>query len=340
MRKISSFFAAAIIMMAVGCSEPAPVDHMSILSSDREMRLEYRFEMQSSGVGVAEERFESVGKEGVESGTSVVKHEETQYTSTEWTDVELPIRVSTMPDSDSLRVTMTIRRFRAGYTYAADGQKKHEESSGFEAGDAIDPTSELNHLRDAEFIAEVDPRGQMVSSDITGEYWTKHKKELNDSVGDDVPKSQIDMTLRLRTPGVFAALEDAMAYLPPEEARAGRSWAVQRKYVLPYHAYGFYMCTNGCSYSEEKSTCTIQSVKKDGGHSIATVVIRGRRFPHDPERSLRQRVKYFELNGELKVDLDTGAVEKLRIESMPIWVHSEDKSLKIKFIEVIMLKPV
>jgi hypothetical protein len=51
-------------------------------------------------------------------------------------------------------------------------------------------------------------------------------------------------------------------------------------------------------------------------------------------------VKHFELKGELEVNLNTGAVEKLRLESTPTWVSPEDEDgMEVKVVQVITLKP-
>ena len=236
---------------------------------------------------------------------------------------------------------MTVQRLRTGHFYTKKGQKKHEESSGFEAGDSSKSASELeNHLRDAEFIAVIDPQGRLASTDVTGKYWAGRKKELAEAVKRGAPQAQADMRLRWETPGIFAAMEDAMAYLPPEGVRVGQSWTVRREYALPYNTYGIYMLTGGCSHAKEKSTCTVQSVKPRGPHSIATIAIRGKRFPHDPESGMSQRVKHFKLKGELEVNLNTGAIEKLRIESVPTWVRPKEEVFEVKLTEVITLKPI
>jgi len=342
MRMHCLLFTATLAVVGVGCAKPVPVGRVPVLSPGREMRLAFRCEMQMAGAAVMETRIVSSNKADMESSSTLIRREETPYTSVEWGEMELPVSVVAMPFSGSLRVTMTVQRFRSGNTSAEKGQKKHEESPGFEAGDTSEPASQLeSRLRDAKFIAVIDPQGRLASSDVTGEYWAGRKKELADAVKQGASQAQADMALRWDTPGVFAAMEDAMAYLPPKGVQAGQSWTVRREYVLPYNAYGFYMLTNGCSYySKEEATCTVQSVKARGPHSIATIAIRGKRLPHDPEPGMPQRVEHFELKGELEANLNTGAIEKLRIESVPTWVRPKEETLEVKFVEVITLKPI
>ena len=340
MRVLCLAFTATLSVVAVGCAEPAPVGRASVWAPGRASRLAYRCEMHMRGAMVMEERIESVGKSPTESSTTVTKREETPYTSVEWADMELLLRVIAVPNLVSRRVTMTVRRFRSGSTCAEKGGKTYEESGGWKPGDRSKPGDELEHyLRDAKFIAVIGPKGRLVGSDITGKYWARRKKELADAVKKGASQAQADMALRWQTPGVFAAMDDAMAYLPPEPAQAGLSWPVRREHVLPYHAYGFYMLTNGCSHSKEEARCTVQSVKCRGLDSIATIAIRGKRFPRKPEPSMPQRVKYFDLKGELEANLSTGAIEKLRIESVPAWVRPKEENFELKFVEVITLKP-
>ncbi len=342
MRRHCLLFPAALAVLVVGCVKPVPVDRVSVLSPGRKMRLAFRCEMHTSGGAmVMEERSVRVNQADMESLGTVTKREEFPYDSVDWVDMELPLSVIAIPNSDSLRVTMKVRRFRSGNSYTQKGQKKHEESSGFEAGDQSEPAAESEIiLRDAEFIAVIDPQGRLASSDVTGKYWVGRKKELAEAVKQGESQARADMVLRGQTFGVFSALEDAMAYLPPGGAQVGKSWTVRREYVLPYHAYGFSMFTNGCSYSKEETTCTVQSLKPRGLHSIATIAIHGKRFPHDPAPSMPQRVKHFELKGELKVNLNTGAIEKFRIESLPTLDRPKEEPIEVKFVEVITLKPI
>lgn len=344
MRMHCSFFIATLAVAAVGCAKPIPIDRMSVLAPGRAMRLALHYEIQTEGVGGVEESSFSISKTGEH--TTVTKREETPYASVDWAYMELPLSVTAMLASNSLRVTMTVQRGRSGHSSAPKGQKKREKSYSFEAGAPGQSAFGLeSHLRvgDTEFVAVIDPQGRLASTDVTGKYWTVRKKELANAVRQGAPQEQADLALRWETIGVFPALEDAMAYLPPKDVQAGQSWKVRRERVLPYYAYGFYMLTHGGVYSKEKATCTVQSVNARGRHSVATITIRGKRFPDGPASGIPQRVKHFDLKGQLEVNLNTGAIEKLRLESVPIWVPSKEEDLgsrfKAKFVQVIKLKP-
>lgn len=313
---------ALLAVAAVGCTEPMPVDSATVLSPGREMRLAFRSEMRMDGVS-------SIGG--------------TPCSSLVWADMELPLSVIAMPDSDSLRVKMTLHRFRAGGSYAEKGEKKHEESDGFEVGDGSQPKGESEKfLRGAKFVAVVDTRGQLVSAEATGKYWTDLKKEFAENVKQQgVSQAHVDMILRGQTLGVFSALEDAMAYLLPEGLKTGQSWKVRREHVFPYRYFEFAM-TTGCLYTKEDTTCSVISVKSRGLHSIATIAIRGKRIPQSPQPSMPQRVKHFDLKGELEVNLNTGAIEELRLESVPVLTRAYQilaGDYEIKLVQVITLKP-
>ena len=310
-----------LAVAAMGCTEPVPVDGVTVLAPGDRMRLAFRAEMQMDDVWVMDRT----------SGASLM-----------WMDVESPMVVIARPGSDSLRVTMRVHRVRGGSRYTVRGETKHEESAGFEAGGAAQPESESwRILHDAKFVAVVDSQGRFVSTDFVGKYWTDLEKELaRDVEKQGVSQAQVDMALRGQTPGVFSALEDAMAYLPPKGLQTGQSWPVRRQRVFPYRAFEFGMMTHGCAYSKEETTCSARSVKVRGLHSIATIAIRGKRFPRHQGWDMPARVKHFDLKGELEVNLNTGAVEKLRLESTPTWARpQEDGGFKIKLVQVITLKP-
>jgi hypothetical protein len=308
-----------LAVAAVGCTEPMPVDCATVLAPGREMRMAFRSEMQMD-----------VSAMGGTPGSSLVSM-----------DIELPMIVIAIPESDSLRITMTVHRVRSGCSYTVRGETKHEESIGFEAGGPTQPKSEFwSILCDTKFVAVVDSQGRFASADAVGKYWTDLEKEFAQSVEKQgVSQAHVDMILRGQTLGVFSALEDAMAYLPPNGLQTSQSWQVRRERVFPYRAFEFGMTTGGL-YTKEEATCSALSVKVRGLHSIATIAIRGKRFPRNPEWGMPARVKHLDLKGELEVNLNTGAIEKLRLESTPMWISPEDKAFfKIKFVQVITLKP-
>ena len=220
MRMHCLLLSVVLALAATGCTEPMPIDRISVLAPGRDMRLAFRSEMQMDGVGTP--------------GSSLV-----------WMDLELPMTVIATPELGSLRVTMTIRRLRAGSSCTVGGETKLEESDGFEVGDESQPKGEsVKLLRDAKFFGVVDPKERLVSAEATGKYWTELKKGLAESIKkQNASQAQVDMTLRAYTLGVFSALEDAMAYFPPEGQRTGQLWKVRRERVFAYRSFEFGMVT-------------------------------------------------------------------------------------------------
>ena len=340
MRMHCLFLIATLAVAAVGCTKPMPVDGITVLSPGRKMRLTVRAETQavgSSGMTL----MMSSDKDG---RTTVTERAHPPSTSATWSEIDLPLSVTAMPNSDSLRVTMTVHRYRQGSSHIKQGETKHYEYARFEAGDGSKPKSESERaLRDAEIVAVIGTQGRLVSAGVTGKYMFELKKALAGGVKkQDASVEQADAGLVLSTIGVFAAMEDAMAYLPPKGkgVRPGQSWKVRREYVLSYQPYDFAMLTHSGSYSKEEATCRVRSVKARGLHSVATIAISGKRPIAYPESSKTRRVKHFDLKGELEVNLNTGAIEKLRLESTPTWVRPKaEGGMEAKVVEVITLKP-
>jgi hypothetical protein len=338
MRRHWLFLSVVLAGAAVGCTEPMPVDSVTVLSPGQDMRLTVRAEMQMFGSFVVK----GIVTMNTDGSTTCTEKADPPSTSTMWIDMDLPLSVIAIPNSDSLRATMKFHRFRGGGSYAENGQEKHhEEYDGFEVGDESQSEGgSVKFLRDSEFVGVIDAMGQLVSTEATGKYWTDLKRELTEAAKQQgAPQAQVDMILRGQTLGVFSALEDAMAYLVPEGLKAGQSWKVRREHVFPYRYFEFAMIT-GCLYTKEDTTCSVISVKPRGLHSIATIAIRGKRIPHSPEPSMPQRVKHFDLMGELEVNLNTGAVEKLRLESTARWVRPKaEGGMEVKFVQAVTLKP-
>lgn len=337
---------AACLSAIVGCTEPGPIDRVQVLSPGRAMRLAYRFEMRYSTTTVEEERRATWLEKALQPNVVTVGTE-TRWDSSEWGEADLAMGVGAMPGSDNVRATMTVQRFRLGNTYGKQGGEKKEESHEFRQTPASRPTNVPasaesvvdDHLREAQFIAIIDPNGRAVSADVEGEYWKQVKHQLAEDAKRGNSWADADLGLRVQTMGIFPSLEDATAYIPPQGARPGQSWQVRREHVLPYHHFGFGMATM-CGYSREDSTCTLKSIRTGIRGTIAAVAIRGKRFPTSPDPNSPMKGKYFDLAGELEVNLTTGAVEKLRLESTPAWAKPKGyESMYLRFVEAISLKP-
>ncbi len=336
MRELS-LLVTGLVLTVGGCARPTGGGCTMPLSPGRDMQLAYRVEMHMDGVGTSVEKSFVSGENGKEGHWETINRGQ-PYTSTEWAEMELAVRVAAAPRGSALRTTMTILRAHQGDAYRNKGEKSHEEQSGYDRDSPRGQNPDLEtQFSDAKFIAVLDPCGRLIAADIEGEHWSDRKQELAQAIKNGASAKEAALALAFDSPGIFPALEDALAYLPPPGVRPGQSWKVRRELVPPYHAYEFYMLTNGCSYSEEDSTCTVKSVKASWGQPIATISIRGRQIPHDPEKNMPHRVKSFDLTGELEVNLHTGQVRQLRLETVPAWVKPEDESFKAKLVYVISL---
>jgi len=335
----------AACLMVAGCTEPGPIDGVQVLSPGRGMRLVFRFEVRQGGGHIEEDRH-SVRPDAATQPSIVTKRIETPWESV-WGDAEISMRVASMPCSANVRATLEVQRFRMSCTSQKQGEDNEAESSEYKRSSTTAPAAEYeepefpqDYLRDAEFVAVIDPTGRVASADATGEFWQGLKKAYARDDEEDSSQIPIDLMIRWGSLGVFPSLADAMAYLPRRGVEPGQSWQVLRENVMPYSAFYFAGFTEGWIVSREESACTLKAVRTGIRGKIAVVTVRGRRFLQFPEPdSSEWSVKFFELAGELEVNLTTGAVEKLRLESVPIWAEPPDEPHWGKLIYVVSLKP-
>lgn len=344
MKSLYLLFAACLA--AVGCNEPGPIDRAQILSPGRAMRLAYRCEMEMSGASesVKKERH-AIWPDTATQPYTVIKilRSETRSKSVEWSDGEFSLLVAAIPGSDNVRATMTAERLQMGSTYLERGEEKKEQWFEFKQGPTTAPASPveegLEPLRDAEFIAVVDQAGRVVSVDATGKYWQGLKKESAKAVEEGSSQIPVDLAIQLYDCGVISSLADAMAYLPPMGFEPGESWQVLRENVVPHQTFGFVMLMQGFSIWREESICTLKAVRTGIRGKIAVIGVRGKRILNLPKPDESEQVKYLKLTGELEVNLITGAVEKLRLESIPMWSGPENEQWNLKLVHVVTLKP-
>ncbi len=338
---------AACLSAIVGCTELGPVNRVEVLQAGRPMRIACHFEMRRDGASVEKERHK-VWPETATQPSIVIQCIETPWHQLEWGEVEVSIRVASMPGADNMQATMTVPCLRIGFTRESKTEEKTERSFEFKQGPTTAPASsqkyELDFLRDilcgAEFIAGVDPNGRIVSADARNEYWNGVKKAFAKDAEKEAAQIPFDWAIQLQTFGIFSSLADAMAYLPPRGVEPGQSWQVLREHVVPYCVSLVYCMMAGGGWGlREESTCTLKAVQVGIRGKIAIVEIRGKRFPLVPKTDQSDPVKFLELTGELELNLGTGAVEKLRLESKPAWVEPQDEPETVKFVEVISLKP-
>lgn len=144
---------------------------------------------------------------------------------------------------------------------------------------------------------------------------------------------------------MWTALEDIVAYWPPDSPQVGQRWGGDRELVFPYHAYGFYMFSGGCGVMKETSTCELVSIDSRAGQQIATIRIAGRRTPFclmGQSRPLEDtdRPSTFTLTGTMIVNLTTPAVESLKLKSVANYRSAGERRLPPEqYNESITLKP-
>jgi len=337
---------AAVCMQAVGCAE-GPIDRPEVLRPGREMTLAYHFEMQIGRTDVERERH-MVWPETATQPHLVIKRIDKPSESVELAEADVNVSVASASGPAGRRVTMEVQRFLNGGWYTHEGEKKEAESWEFRRGQ--DPTGSNARLisdqkefeakmRDGKFLAVVDPNGLVESFDVEGEAWKPVKRRLaEEAAKGESPAIDANVALGAESVGVIQSLADCLAYIPPHGVRAGGSWQVRRQRVLPYHWYGYAMLTQ-CGYAREETTCTLESVLAWAGGSIATVAIRGKRFPVSPDPNYPMKDKYFDLSGRAEINLTTDAIEKLHLVSTAALPASEADRGFLRFVETMSLKP-
>jgi len=323
-----------LLLSPLGCA-PAAESNVQLYRTGRKLLLTYRVEMRNDGV---------LGESSTMLGDKEVERKVSRGSSSEWGEMELPVDVKASDEPGRLALLMTFRRQRLGNWYKEEKGRKHEEAfdsnrppSGNEQA-LREHKNRTEEIKSLSFFVQVDSVGKVVEFDGSGGQFDSVKKELTTSKA--VPTVKKRLALGYISAGVYSALEDASAYLPPADAKKDQKWHVRRKYVLPYHAYGFYMLTNGCGYSTEESQCQVKSLRKTPAGRVMTIEIKGWRVPQSPEEGMPKRVKHLELSGQLRINLDTGEILRLQLKSITRPVSADDEIIAgVKFIESVELGP-
>jgi hypothetical protein len=232
-----------------------------------------------------------------------------------------------------LAVEMVPQRVRVrGQTIQMDERVEHKQVGDWQYVPGVGQPQEYQALLECRFFATLDG-GRVATFEANGPAFSHISAESK-----DWPR-QKETVYRCASAGVFSALTDALAYIPPKDSDAGTVWRVHRDRVWPYQPYGFYMITSGAGWASEDSTCVVEAVRNTKAGHVATVRIDGRRVPGPPEPSEAVRVSHLSLKGRLEVNLDTGEVTELCIETKPSFVNSEDASMNITFKDTIRLAP-
>lgn len=263
----------------------------------------------------------------------------------EWGEGELRFRAHPGHAPNQVRLAGNLLRLRTGNSYRGVGEDtKHEvwDSALPEEPNTRDQSrEELRALmRPATISVLVRNDGVVLHWDANGGHYDELKEQMRNAPK-RVTAQNRELAIAVRSIGAVPAMLDAVAYLPPPNVALGQSWPVRREDVFPYHGYGFYMLTNGCYWSSEQSTCTARYVERTRSGRVLTVAIAGKRFPKlglEPGQS--ERVDYLELDGALRLNLDTGAIEELRLESRAHFLSAKDRDMfRPLFVETIGLQP-
>ncbi|MCD4823468.1 MAG: hypothetical protein K8S55_02590 [Phycisphaerae bacterium] len=261
-----------------------------------------------------------------------------------WLERELPLQVVASDKPGCVAVSMKYRRHRGSGAWWDEDGRTREESFDTAKKPPADDDKQWEHeeyleaMRTVSFSALVNAAGKIVEFDAKGGNFYSLKKD--NAEDNKMSEEQKQLSLRLQTGGVFNAMADTMAYLPPIGIQQGQQWHVRREKVLPYRTYEFYMLTDGCVFSTEQSTCLVKSIKQTPAGRVATIEITGRRVPYFPEFGMSNRVKRLDISGRLLFNLDTVNIIDLRIESIPRFLSAEDRrEFKIKFVDSVKLCP-
>lgn len=323
-----------VLLMAAGCAkELQPAERISIFKAGEKRTLSFRSEMQTAISGKSDSSIVTVSSDGKTISREVIEEKTDNGGSCTWFTATLLLDITKVNSDNLLKITMTVQKFSNG---SISGEEAIGSSESYDAENPAASKSEYADIvKDTRFIATMNTQNQITSTEVFGKYWEQKKKEY---ARNGLSKEQIEWGLKVETPGVFAALDDVAAYLPPKDVATGQMWLVIRKQVYSHQAYAFYMFTNGCAYSEEESVCTLKSLEQNGSDTIAVISIQGRRFPQKPESELGPRVRYLKITGTLRFNMTAGTVEKLYIEEKPRWINLQDEEFGLKLVTTITLK--
>jgi len=336
---------AVLSMSLLGCQPAGVTTPARLYAPGQRWAMTVRHELRDNGIGVSESHFSSMSPDGTEEDT-LVERTETKRSSVEWLELNLSLDVKPSAWPGNQDISIKVDRLATGYSGKDDKGVERSVSCDSSTGKAVGSVVEVvnqpeDQLRtftiEVSFHVTADQAGWIVAYEACGGLFDAMMAEL--AKDGRLTREQKDLALRLQSCGVFSGFAETAAYLPPADVAPGRTWRVVRDKVLPHHAYGFYMFTNGCGYSTEDSTCEAVSVERTPGGRIVTVRITGRRVPEHPEPSMPRRVDYMATTGELKFNLDTSEVISLHIEEELHMISAEDrKYIAVEFATDVTLK--
>jgi hypothetical protein len=325
-----------------GCgAKSLPASRPAFLAPGKEWTIRVYTTMRTTTRGTRMEKQVSATPGGTITEEEVERKVAAPKTSDLWTNETGQLRTASTLDDGRLHLSATMTKLTVSPGYVG--------SKGTEAViyDASTPDTGWwrSAFEDVVFPACVDEAGQLSNVDPpSGEHWKKERL--------DRPASPLfGRRVRYDSRGcpmfsLWTALEDIIAYWPPETPQLGQRWGGDREAVFPYHMYGFYMLTGGFGVMSETSTCEVVSIESRAGQQIATIQIAGRRKPFRMKGQSRppgeemDRVSAITLTGTMKVNLTTPAVESLELKSTLHFRSAEDRRMmQVEFHECLTLKP-
>ncbi len=324
--KTVMMLAAGGLLAGAGCGPVNPPTE-SILLPGGKATLTYHTEMLSKGVSLSH----STWYRAVRKVTDVERTELPHYT--ERISLGHELTLESRGTAERLTATMTPARVHTkAKCVTADGSVVVDEDWSWPAQAGPAQAGAYKSLVTSRFSAVV-AGGRIVAVDATGPV----KAEAADAATPTVPESE---WLRAISAGVFSALADALAYLPPAGAKPAAVWQVERKRVHPYRLLPFHMATGGARWCSEHSTCLLERVDQAGQRRIATVRITGRRVPGPRDPPQDKRVSHLTVTGEMRVDLTGREIIELKITTLPSWISPSDARMsRITWTDTVKLTP-
>jgi hypothetical protein len=244
--------------------------------------------------------------------------------------MEMPIDVKAGESAGETILAVSISRLTVGMNFLG---KTTTEDSDLTPGPGAD-ARELEFFARAQaakrmrFTATLDAGGELTS-------FRSGQTDLNDlrSVATTEPE------LGMRAMACRSAIQDALSYLPPTSAASWQSWKVHRREVVPLHSYATFLLTGSTALTEE-ATCRLDLVTVSPAGRVAAVSFSGRREAAvESDAASRPSSNYLLFRGDLLVNLDTGVIDRLRIDSSIVSTIPGIPPGIYGFVETLTLRP-
>jgi hypothetical protein len=325
-----------------GCgAQPLPASRPAFLAPGKEWTLTVRSTMLYTTVGTRTEKQVSVSPDGTITEKEVETDVHPPKTSEHWLEESCHLRSASRIKDGDIHLTGTVLKHNVDPGYIGS----NGSSVIYDASAPDTSQCDTAAFEGVLFPARVDEAGQLSNLDPpTSDIWKQGASTFGLSkpiFGRRVLYGQSGIVLS----HMWTALEDIVAYWPPDSPQVGQRWGGDRELIFPYHLYGFYMFSGGCGAMKETSTCKLVSIHSRAGQQIATIRIAGRRTPFYLMGQSRpsedsDRPSTFTLTGTMIVNLTTPAVESLKLKSVAHYRSAEERRLPPEqYNESITLKP-